>query len=345
MTKRDARSLNPEAQEEIRRLAVKKYKEGIKIIDIAKDIEVHRTTVGGWIKAYKTEGVKAIKSNVRGRKVGSGKKLNMQQEKEIQSLIIDKDPDQLKLDFALWTREAVQLLIKEKTGIEIKIRSVGNYLKDWGFTPQRPAKRAYQRNDAKVKLWMEEEYPNLKERAKKEGGEIHWADEAGIKSHDHRGRGYSPKGQTPIRLHNPAYEKVNMISSITNQGKLRFMCYKDTFTYQTFHKFLKSLIHDSMGKKVFVVVDNLRVHHSKVIKRWLKWFCSKIEVHYLPSYTPDLNPDEYFNCDKKTELSKRPERRKKGEWENVVNNTLSDLEKQPERIQKYFKSKHIQYAA
>jgi transposase len=87
-----------------------------------------------------------------------------------------------------------------------------------------------------------------------------------------------------------------------------------------------------MGKKVFVVVDNLRVHHSKVIKRWLKWFCSKIEVHYLPSYTPDLNPDEYFNCDLETKLSKRPERRKKGEWENVVNNTLSDLEKQPERI-------------
>tara|TARA_B100001093_G_scaffold520495_1_gene616812 strand:+ start:9860 stop:10489 length:630 start_codon:yes stop_codon:yes gene_type:complete len=189
-----------------------------------------------------------------------------------------------------------------------------------------------------VEKWLKEEYPAIKEKSFKEGGEIDWADEVGVKSHQHWGRGYSPRGKTPIRLHNPVIEKVNMISSVTNQGKLGFMCYKSTFTYQLFHKFLKRLIKDAAGKKVFVIVDNLKVHHSKVIKRWLKWYASKIEVFYLPSYTTDLNPDEYFNYDLKTELSKKPERREKGKWDEVVENTVSTLSNKPERIKKYFEA-------
>lgn len=145
-------------------------------------------------------------------------------------------------------------------------------------------------------------------------------------------------------MHNPSYEKVNMISSVTNQGKLRFMCYSSSFTYQVYHKFLKSLIKDSKGRKAYVIVDNLRVHHSKKIKRWLRMYSHLIEVHYLPSYSPDLNPDEYLNCDLKTELAKRPERRVKGKWSETVNDTMEMLSNNPMRVASYFEAKPIQYA-
>lgn len=345
MEKRDARKLNAGAKEEIRRQAVKLHLKGQKNMEIAQALEVHRSTVSIWIKRYKQEGLGVLKAQKVGRKTGSGMQLSVEQQNRLRKKIEDKHPEQLKLSFALWTREAVCQLIVEETGKRLDLRQVGRYLKRWGFTPQRPIKQAYQRNENKVQQWLDEDYPAIKALAKSEGAEIQWVDEAGIKSHDHRGRGYAPKGKTPVRLHDPQVEKINKISSVTNQGKLRFMCYEGSFNYRIYHCFLKQLIKDAQGKKIHVIADNLRVHHSKVIKRWTRRYCDLIELHYLPSYCPDLNPDEYLNCDLKTELSKRPERRKKGHWANVVKDTLNQLAAQPERIRSYFNAKPIKYAA
>lgn len=345
MKKRDARKVGADVKYEIRRQAVKLHKEGLNHSEIARRLEVHRSTVGGWIKEYKQGGLKAIGKKRIGRPPGSGMQLGEKEQKRIRKMIVDKDPEQMKLSFALWTREAVKNLIKEIVGKELDLRQVGRYLKRWGMTAQRPVKRAYQRDQKKVNKWIQEEYPRIKQKAKEEGGEIQWVDETGIHSHDHRGKGYAPRGKTPVRKHNPNMEKINKISSITNQGKVRFMCYKERFTYQVFHRFLKKLIEDAKGQKIHVIADNLRVHHSRVIGRWLRRYHTLIELHHLPSYCPDLNPDEYFNCDLKTQLAKRPERRQKGKWEETVTSTLHELASQPERIKKYFNAKPIQYAA
>lgn len=344
MSKRDARTLTPEAQYEVRRQAIKQYKEGVNKSQIATRLEVDRNTVKDWIDRYKAGGMKALQIQKRGPKT-SQSQLTIEEQTHIRKAIVDQQPEQYKLAFALWTREAVGLYIEAVTGHKLDLRQVGRYLHKWGFTAQRPVKRAYQRCTTKVQKWLEEEYPAIEKQAKNEGAEVHWADEAGLKSHDHRGRGFAPKGKTPIRMHNPSYEKINMISSVTNQGKLRFMCYEGSFDYRVFHRFLKALVNESEGKKLHVIVDNLRVHHAKKIKRWLRLYRDKIELHYLPSYCPDLNPDEYLNCDVKTQLAKKPERRKKGNWANTVKQTLEELSQKPERIKSYFKSKHIQYAA
>lgn len=345
MTSRDARTISPNTQFEIRRQAVRLQQGGYKISTIAKLLEVDRNTVGKWLRKFKEGGFESLKPKKRDRKNGTKMQLSQKIQDTVRKLLIEKHPDQLKLNFALWSREAVGLLIKEHSGLELDLRQVGRYLNRWGFTPQRPIKRAYQRDDKKVKEWMEETYPSIKKRAKSEGAEIHWADEVGIKSHDHRGRGYSPRGKTPVRMHNPSYEKVNMISSVTNQGTLQFMCYDGSFNYRIFHEFLKQLIKSSRGRKVFVIVDNLRVHHSKIIKRWLRRYSNYIEVEYLPSYCPDLNPDEYLNCDLKIQLAKRPERRTKGEWKNTVDSTIESFQKQPKRIASYFQANLTEYAA
>lgn len=345
MEERDLRTLTPEAQFEVRRQAVYLFKKEKNFSQIADTLRVNRNSVSSWIATYKAEGMKGLKPRKRGPAIGTNLQLDPEQQAVIRKKIVDHDPEQMKLPFALWTREAVGQLIKEETGKELDLRQVGRYLKRWGFTPQRPVKRAYQRDDKAVTKWLEEEYPAIKKRAKEEGAEIHWADEAGIKSHDHRGRGYAPKGKTPIRLHNPNGEKINKISSITNQGKLRFLCYEGKFNYRTFHRFLKSLIKDAEGQKLHVIVDNLPSHHSRVIKRWARRYSHLIEIHYLPSYCPDLNPDEYLNCDLKTELAKKPERRKKGKLKEIVVDALHELQKTPERIMSYFNAAPIKYAA
>lgn len=342
---RDARKLTPEAQFEVRRQAIYYFEQGFSHRKIASLLEVDKNTIGRWIRTFKAGGLNALKPQKRGPKEGVHTKLTIEQQKSIRAKIIDKTPEQYKMPFALWSREAVTDLIKQETGLELDRRLVGEYLKRWGFTPQRPAKQAYRRNDKKVKQWLEEEYPAIEIKAKKENAQIHWADEAGVKSHDHRGRGYALKGHTPIRKHNPVVEKVNMISSVTNLGELKWMCYDESFTYQVFHRFLKQLIQEAKGRKIIVILDNLRVHHSKVIKRWVRMYSDLIELYFLPSYCPDLNPDEYLNCDLKTELAKRPEKREKGNWRPTVESCLQMLEEKPERIASYFKAKSIEYAA
>ena len=143
-----------------------------------------------------------------------------------------------------------------------------------------------------VKQWLDKTYPVVHQRAQDEDAEIHWGDETGVSSQEHYPRGYAPKGKTPVlTLSHAKRERVNMISSITNQGKVQFMIYDDKFTAQVFIKFLKQLIKQS-SNKVFLIVDNLRVHHAKLVSEWLKGHTEKIEVFYLPSYSPELNPDE-----------------------------------------------------
>ncbi|MEG2000864.1 MAG: IS630 family transposase [Evtepia sp.] len=281
---------------------------------IAELVGVTRQTVKKWIESWKDGGNSALVPKRRGRKTGTCRDLHEQQEQEIRTLIVDSCPDQLKLDFALWTRGAVQMLALEKTGKKIPIRTIGHYLARWGFTPQKPIRRAYARNEGKVSEWKAKEYPQIVKRAKQEDAEINWGDESGIRSDNVTGRSYAPSGKTPIQRVKGKPEKINMISAITNQGKVRFMFYRDTMDAARLICFMTRLIRDAK-RKVFLILDNLRVHHSRYLAPWLEEHKDEIELFYLPSYSPDLNPDERMNSDLKSALSKKPDSRTKGRME------------------------------
>lgn len=212
-------------------------------------------------------------------------------------------PDQLKLRYALWTREAVQQLMAQETGVKIAIRTLGEYLKRWGFRVQKPKKRAYEQRPAEVRQWLDQqwldqEYPAIHARAKAENAEIYWGDETGLLSDSQHVRGYAPKGKTPVIRLNAKRESINLLSALTNQGKVRFRVFDGTMNADILIDFMKRLIKDAK-RKVFLILDNLRVHHAKVVKAWLAEHKDEIEVFYLPSYSPELNPDEYMNCDLK----------------------------------------------
>jgi transposase len=206
---------------------------------------------------------------------------------------VDKTPDQLKLPFALWTRDAVRLAIKQRYHIDLPIRTMGDYLKRWGFTPQKPVKRAYEQDPKKLAQWLETDYPEIAARAKQEKAEIEWGDETGIQNDAYNAKGFSPKGKAPIIHLNAKKSSINMISAITNHGKVRFMLYREKMSSPVLIKFMSRLVKDT-PRKVFLILDNLKVHHSKKVTVWLETNREKIEVFYLPPYSPEHNPDEYL---------------------------------------------------
>lgn len=279
MKKFDARKLSTDAQQAIRNHVIRLKKQGRKRWEISEITGIHPGTISKWCTLYKTGGSKALLIQKRGRPEGSCRTLSRDQEIEIQKALIDKCPDQMKLPFALWTRIAVQQYIRELYKIKMPIRTVGEYLSRWDFTPQKPLKKSYKQNPKAVKKWLKEEYPVIKKRARKEGSEIQWADETGLCNDSYYGRSYAPKGQTPtIRLH-PRCQRVNLVSSITNQGKVRFMFYREKMNARIFIKFMKRLIKDS-DRRIFLILDNLKVHHSHIVKDWLKENQDKIEVFF-----------------------------------------------------------------
>ncbi len=344
MKKIDARSLCREAQQQLRNQAIRLKKSGRTNDEIAEIVGVHRSTICEWWKLYKRDGAAGIKLKKRGTKPGERRTLTADQEYELQRMLIDKTPDQLKMPFALWTRKAVQELIDHLWSIKMPIRTVGEYLKRWGFTPQKPLRRAYEQNIHAVARWLVDTYPAIAKQAKKEKAEIHWGDETGLRSDCQHGRGYSPKGQTPVMRLKAKWERLNLISTVTNQGKVRFMTYEGKMNGQMLIRFMKRLIKDA-DRKVFLILDNLRVHHGKIVKRWLEKHSDQIVVFHLPSYSPELNPDEYLNCDLKNGVHSGTPIRKKGDLKKKAVSHLRMLQKQPDRVMSYFDHPKICYAA
>lgn len=343
MELRDARKINSKELYDRRKQAVLLFEKGLKRYEIAPLVGVSAYTVGQWIKAWKKGGQAALKVGNKGRPRGLYRKLLPHEEREIRRAITDRCPDQLKLPFALWTRQAVQTLIRQKYSVDLSLQAISNYLNMWGFSPQKPIRRAYERNDQRVRIWLEKEYPAIAARARQEKAEIHWGDETGLRSDDVKGRSYAPKGKTPVQYVKAAPEKLNMISTVTNRGLMRFMFYRETMTAQLLIRFLKRLIRSSQ-KKIFLILDNLRVHHSKLLQEWLAENKAFIEIFYLPSYSPDLNPDELLNRDLKAALSKTPAAKRNGELEEHAKSHMRSIQKQPEKIKALFHKESVKYA-
>lgn len=279
-----------------------------------------------------------------GRKKGSGKTLTPSQEKAIQRIILEKYPEQLKFDFALWTREGVRLLVRRQFAIDMPIRTVGEYLKRWGFSPQKPQKYACERNPEKVKQWLETEYPRIKKRAKKQKAYIYWADETTIQAGDVRGRGYAPKGKTPTVRRTARRTNVSMVSAITSQGKVYWKLYEGSINSGKFLEFARHLIRNKRHK-VFLILDNASPHRSLILKEWAAKNSGKIELNYLPPYSPDLNPDEHTNADVKQGVGARRPKKTKEELAAATEAHMRMLKRTPGRIVKYFKDPAISYAA
>jgi transposase len=342
MEKRDARKLGLAAQAEVRRLAVAQRESGLTHGEIAKNLSVHRGTVTRWLNEYRRD-AGAIGLKRRGRFKGQGGILSAQQCNEIQKLIRDRCPDQLKLPFVLWTCGAVMELIKTRFHVNIGRSTVALYLKRWGFTPQKPAKRAAEQQPEQVKKWLAEVYPTIVQQAKDSNADIHWGDESGIRNDCQHGRSYAPKGKTPIRLISAKRFSVNMIASITNKGKVQFLVFQENFNADVFIEFLERLSKSS-ERQIFLILDNCRVHHSKPVKEWVA-NQEKIKLFFLPAYSPELNPEELLNNDVKAKIYKDGRPRNRDSLHRKLEDYLTKLSFMPTKIASFFQHPQTAYAA
>ncbi len=344
MENTDLRTIDENVRYELRKRAIALLKSGKKKYEIAQLLSVNKNTITNWSKSYSEEGVKGLKSKSKSNITNHRKLLSSVQEKEIQKKILDKMPDQLKLPFALWTRKAVKELIEKEFKIVLALSTTGDYLRKWGYTPQKPKRRAYEQCPKKVQKWLNEEYPEIKKKAIQENAEIHWGDETGASNQCNHGRSYAPKGKTPVKKYMAKKFSVNMISSVTNQGKVQFMLYTDKMNSDKLIEFMQRLIKTS-EKKIYLILDNLRVHHSKKVKEWEKDNKDDIALFYLPSYSPERNPDEYLNCDLKQGLSNTKSPETKEQLKENIEKHMKMLSNDRERVKLYFKHEDIKYAS
>ena len=342
--KHDARKLDAVGKEDLRRRVVHAViNEGMSKSEAAKIFGVSRTSVHHWVDLYLEEGDDGLVPKRPGRRKGGGY-LAGWQAGAIVNIITDRTPDQLKLPFALWTREAVRDLIYEKYGIWYALRSVGDLLERWGFTAQKPQRRAPERDDEAVRRWLEEEYPKLRRRAKRENAEIYWEDETGLRSDHLVGRSDAPRGQTPTVETTGRRFGCNIISAMSNKGTLRFRVFAGGFNQRVMIDFLARLIRDA-DRKVIVIADGHPAHKGRKLKRWLADHADECELVLLPAYAPELNPDEVLNQDLKANVFASGRPSTKAQMIQQTRSYLASTQKRPDVVQSFFEETHVAYAA
>ena len=343
MLKKDGRNRTASAQAAIREQVVDFLKKKRGTQNQASEIfGLSQSGVEKIWRKYNAEGKRGISEKKRG--VQGGKKINGKQSAEVRQLIKDKLPDQLKLPFGLWTREAVQQLILDRYGIELSRWQVGRYLKSWGYTPQKPISKAFEQKPQKVKEWLEKEYPAIKKRAAKENAVIYFGDETGMRSDHQAGRSYAPAGETPVIKKTGQRFSLNMISAISNKGHLQFMIIDGRFNSEVFETFLKQMIKYSR-QKIYFVTDGHPAHKTKKLNEWLQRNQKKIEVFFLPPYSPELNPQEYVNQDLKTNVIGKKRPINKAQMRTNVEDFMYSRKNDRKQVQKYFHVSHVRYAA
>jgi transposase len=338
----DTRTLSRADLDALRIRGVTLWRGGQSQVAVARYLGVRPATVHAWITAYRQGGEGGLATKTRGRK---REVLTPRQIEVLRRKIEGKTPGQLRLDFALWTTDAVLELIRSRYGIIVSKRTVHRLMYEWGFTPKKATKRAWQQDFAQVKAWIAEEYPRIAARAKRCKGRIFWADETGIRSDDTTTVGWSPKGTPAIMAANGRRHSCNVISAIDNQGGLAFEVFKGRFNAAKFIGFLKHLVAHAKGKKVFLIVDQHPAHKAKMVKQWLDLHHQTIEMYFLPGYSPELNPDEYLNHDLKAQTVRKHPPRDEVHLLALVRGHLRSRQKTPATVARFFQAPHVKYAA
>lgn len=340
----DARQLSDEVLEALRLRALRGCQLGFSETELAQLLGVSHETICRWWSAYVAAGLDAVPHQRSGRPCGSGRSLSASQADQIQQRLDHHTPEELGIAAPLWSRRAVGELIQRQFGIRLAVRTVGEYLKRWGYTAKRPRRHARNQDPEEVRRWLEETYPAIEKRAVEEGAAIYWCDETGVAADQPPGRGYSRQGQ-PAQVEVPEpHVRMNQISAISNTGKVRFMTYARALDAALFIVFLGRLLRSTTGK-LFVIVDRLPAHDKTKVASWLAAHAERLEIFYLPRRSPERNPDEYLNNDLKENVNAEGLPDNKGELRWRMQHFMRQLLHLPEHVKNYFQHPSVQYAA
>jgi len=340
----DARQLSDEVLEALRLRALRGCELGFSEADVAELLGVSRETVSRWWTAYAAGGLEAIPGDRTGRPVGTGRTLSDEQARRIQDLIDEHGPAELGIAAAVWSRKAVRDLIRAECEIAMPVRTVGEYLKRWGYTAKVPRRHAKDQDPDEVDEWLDETYPAIEERAAREGAEIHWCDETGARADEQPRRGYAREGDPAwVEVPKP-HIRMNLVATITNEGEVHFLTYKESMTAALFLTFLEKLLSETT-RKVFLILDRLPAHEAKAVTDWVAGHGDRIELFWLPKYAPERNAEEYLNNDLKGAVGAEGLPGSQGELRSRIEWFMSRLLHLPEHVRSYFRHSYVQYAA
>lgn len=341
MRKDDARRLDHATLEAMRLRAVRCVQGGESPEVVAKAIGINRTTIYDWLAAYRRGGWGALKAKpVPGRPPKlDGKKLQW-----LYNTITQKNPLQLKFQFALWTREMIAKLIADKYGVRLSLQSVGRLLAQLGISCQKPLHRALERNEALVKQWLKREYPKIKALAQRQRAEIYFGDAAHVRSDHHAGRTWGKIGETPVVTGTGARFGFSLISAITSKGHMRFMMKEGGVNAAVFIEFLKRLLVGAT-QRIILIVDRGPAHVAKKTKAFVASLGGALRLFYLPPYSPDLNPDELVWSHLKTHTIGRTTTPDKQSFKRTVLASMKSLQNNRGKIVAFFQKPSLKYAA
>ena len=316
-------------------------------VEVAEALGVGERQVRRWRVRFRRGGWKALEKRRRGRRRGEQEALSAVQQQRIVDAIRSKNPDQLRIPALLWTRSSVQDLIEAWCGVRLEVGTVGRYLRRWGFTLKRPTRRALEADPVVVEAWLEDVYPRIKAQARKDRGVILWQDESGLRLDRLVAKqGYALRGQRAIAPSTGNRQGVNMISALANGGELRFSIFEGRFTGQVFIEFLDRLIRSIPDRKIHLICDNHSTHHAKLVKKWIAERADRIELHFLPAHSPELNPDEQLNQDVKRHMREvHPKPTDKTTLRSELARFLHRRQRQPHIVRAYFQAASVRYAA
>jgi transposase len=341
----DTRSLPAAAQAALRNRAVRAVLDGMTQAQAGRVFGVHHNAVNRWVKRYRQGGWGGLSERRRGRRPGEQAALSEPQQREVIALVRESTPDQLGLAGLLWTRAAVAELIARRYGLPLARTTVGGYLRGWGFSPQRPQRRALEQNPAAVRRWLAETDPAICAQARREGGVVLWLDELGIRSDAAAGRSWAPIGKTAVIKGTGKRFRVNMVSAVSNAGMLRFRLFTGSFRGPVFIDFLRRLLRDCGGGKVHLIVDGHPVHRAKAVSAWVGRHGDQVELHFLPGDSPELNPVELLNHDVKANAAGRRRPRSAAELRHELHGYLRRRQRQPAVLVHFFDHPTTRYAA
>jgi transposase len=327
--------------EDTRRLVVHAVEQGMHPDEAAGIFDVGRSTVYNWMKEFRENGTAAFTVK---KATGRPRKLSGQQMVQLRSIIIGREPRQLQLDFALWTRELVREIIRRKFGVTYTLPAVGTILRDLGLSPQRPLVRAYEQNPELVRRWKEEEYPAIHAAAKTAGASVLFCDESGVRTDYHSGTTWAPVGQTPIIRGTGNRKTVNMISAVSPRGKLHFSFVGGNVNAANFITYLKELMHDIPGP-IFLIVDGHPAHTAKATKEFVQSTEGRLSLYFLPPYSPELNPDEWVWKSIKYDWVGKMAARTADEMREGIRKAVSRLQSSAEIIMSFLHDPDLSYIA
>jgi transposase len=340
----DARQLSDDALQVLRLRALRGIELGFSEVDLAEILGVCHETISRWWTAYCADGLDSLPGGRTGRPLGSGRSLSELQADRIKGLIDNHSPAALGIAHALWTRRAVRDLIRRELGIELAERTVGLYLRRWGYTSKKPARHSREQEPDEVEQWLEETYPAIEALAAEEDAEILWTDEVGVDADHHPGRGYAVEGERATMDVPRPHIRVNQITAVSNEGTVRFMTYKGSLDAAVFLVFLNKLI-EGAARKIFLIADRLQAHKTPEVLAWIEAHKERIAVFYLPPYSPEMNPVEYLNNDMKGAVNEAGLPDDKGTLQARILAFMNHLATVPTHVISYFLHPKVQYAA